>query len=311
MAQSEAVSGVHSYLLYGKESTYNTAVTTNTHLGLITSFKPNINNNMIEQRGFAGSSTGGRSVVNYVAGVLELGGTIDFDVIRWNFLEFALGSVAGTYTYSEAAIPPSMTLSLNIDNPGSASTDQEQIYSGAVFDSVTVRSAVGEPVTASATFKASLLVVDTTLSSAVALPSETPFTFVGGAIELPTGSALSNIIDSVEFTINNNFEILTGVGSRLGRSALAKERSYSIKISLKYLSNALLTAALGATTPTATGTPTEYATLKLTYAVGARSCVLTFSGVPLSTFAHIGDLNKVIGEDLEFGAKTLSAVYTA
>jgi hypothetical protein len=313
MANAEAVSGVHSYLLYGKESTYNTAVAVTTHLGLVSSFRHNINNNMQEQRAFVGTTTGGRDIVKFTYGKLELGGSVEFKVINWTFMEYVLGSVSGggPYTYVGAAIPPSMTMAHNIDNPGSAATDREETFSGVVVNSASIRTSVGEPVTASLDWNAGLVVIDTTASSAVALPTSDIYNFSGGSIQLPSGSTLSNIIDSVEVSIANNWDMLYGLGTRLVKAARPKERSYKIKISLKYLDNTLITAALGATTPTATGGPTENATLILTFASATRSMVMTFSGVPMSDFAEIAELNSVIGEDISITAKTLSAVETA
>ena len=310
MANSEAIGGVHSYLLYGAETVYNTAVATTTHLGLLTSFKSSIVNNLTENRGFVGTTTGGRDVVKFTSGKLDLSFTTDMKITNWAFMEYVLGTVAGSdpYTYTGANIPGSLTVAHNVDNPGTTATDLEESYSGSAVDSCSIKSSVGEPVSASMEFKAAKVIVDTTLSSAVALDDEAVYNFAGGSIELPSGSALSNIIDSVDVTIKNNQEILYGVGSRLGQNALPKERNYNLKITLKYLDNDLVTAALGATTPTATGGPTEYATLVLNFVSGDRSMVMTFSGVQMTDFARSVELNNPIGEDISLTAKTLSAV---
>lgn len=309
MANSESVAGVHSYLLYGKETTYNSAVATTAHLGLVQSFRSNINSNLQENRGFVGTTSGGRDVVKFTPGKLELGFSVEFKVTRWNFLEFVLGTVTGSgpYTYTGANLPPSMTVAHNIDNAGSAATDLEETFSGCVIESATIRCSVGEPVTATLDFKSGLVVVDTSLSSAVALPDEEVYNFVGGSIEIPASSTLSNIIDSVEITITNNYDVLYGLGSRLVQNAVPQERKYQIKVSLKYLDNTLVTAALGATTPTDTGTATENATIDLNFVQGNRSMVMTFTGVPMNDFARIANLNQVIGEDFTLFAKSLSA----
>ena len=311
MANSEAISGVQSYLLYGKETTYNTAVSRTLHVGLVTNFKHNINSNMQTNRGLVGTTTGGRKAYSFTAGTLAIESSLDFKATRWDFLEYVLGTASGTgtITYTEANIPPSMTISTNIDNPGSASTDQEVTLSGTVWDSVTIKTSVGEPVMVSASLKSALAVIDTTLSSAVALPSEAVFNFSGASIQLPNASDLTNIVDSLEITIRNNYTMLYGVGSRLARNALPAELDYEIKISLKYLDNALFTAALGATTPTAAGTPTEYADLECTFADGTRSAVFLFGGVPLSDFAQVHELNSAVSEDITLKAKTLTVTY--
>ena len=310
MANSESIGGVHSYVLYGAETVYNTPVAVNTHIGLLNSFKSNIANNLAENRGFVGTTSGGRDVVKFTAGKLDLSGSFDFKITNWAFMEYVLGTVAGSdpYTYTGANIPPSITIAHNIDNPGSSATDLEETHSGTVIESVSIKSAVGEVTSCSVEFKSALAVVDTTLSSQVALDDEDVYNFSGGSIELPSGTDLPNIIDSIDVSIKNNQEILFGVGSRLGVNALPKERNYNIKVSLKYLDNDLITAALGATTPTSDGTPTEYATLVLNFVSGTRSMTMTFSGVPITDFAMTADLNEVIGEDISLTAKTLSAV---
>jgi hypothetical protein len=81
-------------------------------------------------------------------------------------------------------------------------------------------------------------------------------------------------------------------------------------LTLKYLSNTLVTAALGANTPTATGGPTENATVLLTFADGARNIAVTLSGVPMSDFARSIEINTPIGEDISLTAKTISAAET-
>ena len=310
MANSEAIAGVHSYVLYGEETTYNTAVSTDTHFGLITSFKSSINNNMSENRGFKGTTTGGRDVVKFTAGKLEVGFNIDFKVHGWDFMEYVLGTMTGSdpYTYTGADVPTSITVSHNIDNPGAGATDCEEVFSGCMIETVTIKSSVGEPVTCTAEVKASKLIVDTTVSGAQALPDNDVYNFTGGSIEIPGSSTIDNIIDSVEISIKNNVDILYGVGSRLGQSGLPKERSYGIKITLKYLDNDLITKALGAVTPTDTGSPTENATVILNFDSGTKGMVFTFSGVPITDFARMAELNSVIGEDISLTAKTLSAV---
>jgi hypothetical protein len=307
LANSEAISGQNTYLLYGEESAYNTAVAVNTHLGLVKNFKPNINNNIYEARGFTGTTTGGRNVVKFVPGKLELGFTADFDVTRWHFLKYVLGAEGGVgpYTYTEANIPASLTVAHNIDNPGGSAIDREETYSGVVFDTVTIRGSVGQPVSVSADCKAAKVVIDTTVSSAVALPDEDCFSFEGAAIAI--GSIIaSNIINSFEITVKNAWKIMYGLGSRLAVRALPKERSYTLKVNVNYIDNALMTAALGATTPTATGGPTETASVTFTFSKADRSNVMTFTGVPVSQLALMAELNNPYVEDCTLLAKSCS-----
>ena len=57
MANTEKTAGASSYLLYGVESTYGTAASTNDqHIGLITDTTPKINRNVQENRGLKGKT---------------------------------------------------------------------------------------------------------------------------------------------------------------------------------------------------------------------------------------------------------------
>ena len=301
MAQSEGVSGVDSYLLYGEESTYNTAVTADTHFGLIKSFSPRTTNSNNYTRGFVGTTTGGRNVAKVVPGRVENDVSFEMDVTHWDWLEFVLGSVSGVgpYVYAEDDNPSSLTLSRSIVNPGGSATDRDEQWTGAVIDSVTIKATVGEPVSVSVTLKSSGHLFDTTVQSAVALPSVDVFNFSGASIELPNASALTNIIDSVEITISNNYEILYGLGDRRGQNAKARARDYKIKFTVKYLDNDLLQAMLGAASPTATTNPTEYATMEVNFALGGKSCAFLFSTVTFDNLAGKEDVNEIIGEDIE------------
>ena len=310
MANSEAIAGVHSYLLYGQESTYNTAVTATTHFGLVRTFTPKTNNNNKYQRGFKGTTTGGRNAAGKVSGIVDNALTVEMDVINWFFLEYILGAAAGSdpYTYTESDLPPSITIARAIDNPGAAATDRDEIWSGTVIDSVTIKASVGEAVTANFEMKTAGHYFDTTIHSAVALPTVDLYTFAGASIELPSGTSLDNIIESVELTISNNYKMQPGLGSRFNRNALPAERDYKIKISLKYLDNTILQALLGAAVPTGTTEPTEYASLVLNFERGTKSAVFTFATFYFDDLTGKENVNEIIGEDIPGTAFSLSVV---
>jgi len=310
MANTEAVGGVDTFLLYAEESTYNSDPGSGyVHFGHIKRFSHTPSNNMYYGRSFKGTTTGGRDIAKFAAGKLGVTASAEFDVIQWQFLKFVLGSESGTgpYQYSGADVPPSITLHRCIDNPGASATDQDLIITGAVINSCTVRCSVGEQVSCTLDFLGALVAYDTTILGAVALPDRNLFTFAGGSIELPDGSAISNIIDSVEITVSNNYEILYGVGSRLGQNAKPKAREYKIRFTLKYLDNDMLDKLLGASTPTAAGGPTESATIALKFEEGDKSCDFVFSGFVFDEGTFTDELNEVLTEDLRGTAKTLIA----
>ena len=310
MAQSEGVAGVDSFVLIGQESTFDTEQTTvATHLGLITDFQTSFSNSKTDNFGFKGTTTGGRNVAKVTTGLRAIGNTISMNVINWEFLEYVLGSKSGsgTITYSESNLPPSFTMHRCIDNPGAASTDQDAIWTGSVVDSVTIRCSVGNPVEVSLNTKSAYRKNDTTILSEVALPSVDLFTFAGADVELPNGSSLPNIIDSVEITIANNFNIHGGLGSVHGKKALAEERNYTIKFSVKYLNNDLIEALMGGATPGDDAAPTEYATIECNFVKGGDSLALLFNTFVFDDGQGREQVNKPIDEELTGTASSCTA----
>jgi hypothetical protein len=311
MANAEKVAGVQSYFLYGAETTYGTGVTPDSHFGIVTSIRPDIKNNLLTSRGFRGTSTGGRNIAKVVGGKVETTMGIDFEPQVWDWLVYVLGGArtgAGTagspYSYPEADTVGSLTLSHNIDN---ATTDREMKYLGMLVDTCTIKCAVGEKVTVSLDFVGGIPVKDATLASTVALNSGDVYTFAGGSIEVPNGSALPNIIDSVEITIKNNAETKYGLGSRLGRAGLVKERDYSVKFTVNYIDETIIDLVLGsATGPTATTNPTRSATLAVKFTNGANKYVdFVFTGATFDGWTEGAEANDMLTEDVTATCESL------
>lgn len=310
MANSEAMAGIDSYILTGEETVYNTEQTTvNQHFGILKNFKAKIENGNTYSRGFVGTTTGGRNIAKTIPGKIAHKLSVDFDVINWSFLKYLLGSSSGTgtITYSEDDHPPSMTLHRPIVNPGASATNQDGIWTGVVVNSITIKASVGEPISISAELLGAHRELDTSVISKVALPSVDVFSFVGADIELPNGTSIPNIIDSVEITITNNFEMLYGCGGREARNAKAGNRDYKIKFSVKYLNNDLITAVQGAAQPTTTTNPTEYATIEFNFVNGSKSCALLFNTFTFDDHAGNEEHANPIGEDLSGTAVSCTA----
>jgi len=308
MANSEAIAGVHSFLLYKKETAFNTAVVADTHFGIVKSFTPKSSNTNTYSRGFKGTTTGGRAVAKILPGKAEFTSSVEFDVVNWAFLEFVLGTVAGSdpYTYTMAALPSSFTLVRSIDNPGGSATDRDEIWSGSVINSATIKVAVGEPVSVSLEIMSAGHMFDTTIHSAVALPSVDVYSFAGADIELPNATALDNIIDSMEITITNNFKAIGGLGDRRAKNMLPEGLDYKIKFSVKYLDNTLLEYLLGAAEPGATTTPTENATIECNFVNGDKSAKLLFTTFTFDDISGKENVTEAIGEDLSGTAVSLT-----
>jgi len=120
MANSAKVAGVDSYILYTKEATYGTPIsTTTTSLSYIQSFSPSVKNNVISTRGFVGSAGDARAIQKFVPGPLDVTWSMDVIPNGFDMFRYALGTsvvTGSTYTYSKANVPPSFTMSHNVDN---------------------------------------------------------------------------------------------------------------------------------------------------------------------------------------------------
>ncbi len=293
-------SGINTYVLYGEESTHKTGVTPATHFGLDTNFAASLNNNLNGRRGFKGSSTSGRDVQKFVSGRVDYDLTIDFDLNDPSFLEFVLGDKT-TSTYSGADTPSSLTIANAMDND---TTDRNEVYTGCVFDSMTIRGAMNEPITVSLAGKAATMDYTSTLETNTALNSNAPFTFTEATFELPNGSTINNIVESFEVTVNNNNTMLFG-SSREAVNYVPGARSYTLRISTKYVDDDLLNKALGGTT-VATDEPTQNATIEIVL-TRPNNDTLTITGTiaPISTYNLSAQLNNPVGEEIELSIETM------
>lgn len=302
----ETIAGVNSYLLYSEETTYGTPVAATSMLGIITSFKPTVENNLSLRYGFQGTATTARQAVKTIAGTLDVSWSTDFDVQNFKFLKAVLGSSSGSnpIVYSPADSIPSLTLTNNINNPGSGATVREETYPGSVIESCNIRCATGEAVTCSLDGMSQKITYDAVLSTVKAISTDDVYTFAGASIQFPTGATLTNVIDSADITIKNNNVMLKGLGSRLTQRAKQRQLAYDIKFTLKYLDDTLINAALGSATMVGTTNPTD-TTITMVFANGSRSATFTFTGVKIN-WGETLTQNEVITEDITANARTLS-----
>lgn len=293
--------GSKSYILWDIETTYNTAVASTQHFGLDANFEHNFKNNMKSNKGFKGSTSGGRDTSKFTSGKAEHDLSIAFDLNSDAFLESVLGTV-GTGTYSGTDFPPSLTIIHGIDN---VATDRDEVYSGCVIDTCSIKGAEGEPVTCNLSIKAGKLTYDSTLTSNTALTDAAPYTFSESVFELPAASAITNIINDFEITIENNWTMHFGT-SRTATAVTPGARNYRIRLSTKYIDDSLLNKAFGGTSP-AVDTPTQNATFKIVL-TRPDNATLTFNFVlaPIESYSLKAALNEPIGEDIELIASSLT-----
>ncbi|NCD00110.1 MAG: hypothetical protein EOL95_10470 [Bacteroidia bacterium] len=301
MANVPKTAGISSYVLWGKETNFKTAATTDSHFGLDTNFSANLSNNLNARRGMKGSATSGRDVQKFIAGKSVYNITMEFDLNDPSFLEHLLGDKTGS-AYSGADIPSSLTIANCIDND---TTDRDEIYTGVVLDSATIRGAEGEPITVNLSAIAATMDKDTTLTSNVAINSNSPFTFTEATFELPNGTAINNIVESFELTVNNNYTMLYG-SNREAQNYVPGAREYSLKLSTKYVDDGLLEKALGGST-IAADEPTQNATVEILL-TRPNNDTLTILGTvaPIDNYSLSAQLNNPIGEDIDIRIQTMT-----
>lgn len=311
MAQLESVAGVDSYVLIGKQTAFGSEqATCDQHIGLITSFKPTVSNSATYTRGFKGTTTGGRNVAKIIPGTVTHRVSIEMNVINWNFMEYVLGgkSGSGTVTYAETDQPPFFTMHRCIVNPGSASTNRDEIWIDCFIESVTIKSAVGEVVTVSLDIMATQRKYDSTVVSAVALPTVEVYNFVYSTISVG-GSSVDHIIDSEEVTITNGAKTAPGLGSRFVRTIRAAERDYKLKHTVKYKDEFFVSKVLGSATPTGTTQPTSNTNIVLVFGNNnAKTMTITFTTVVYDDLNNNEEVGSIIGEDLSATAISCGAV---
>lgn len=308
MANTQKISGIDSYLLYTKETTYGSPIgTTTSNWSYIQSFNPTIKNNMIATRGFVGSAGDARAVQKFSPGQLDISWSMDLIPNDFSFMEYVLGSattVGSTATYATIDRPPSFTMTNNIDN---VTTDRQETYAGCIINALTLRASVGEAVTISLAGISSLVQYDSSLIANQANATDDVWTFQHGTLNLD--GAVSNIIDSIELTVGNNWEVKYGLGSRLVQTAVPKARDISLRFTVKYLDDTLYGQLLGASTPTGTGSPTAVASTVLTFTKGNKSLTITLSNGFIEEFTGTNNLNDLIGEDFTLNAKSIGIVH--
>ena len=294
--------GSRSYIIYAAETTYGTAAATpNLHFGLETNFEPSLKNNMKAHKGFKGSATGGRDTLKYTAGKAELEFNLDFDLNNDVFLEHVLGTkTMGVYTGAD--FPKSITVAHAIDN---VDTDRDEIYKGCVINTCSIKGAEGEPVTCSLSLKAADMAKDASLTANTALTDAAPYTFSESTFELPNGTALTNIINDFEISIENNWTMHFGT-SRKATAVTPGERNYRIKLSTKYVDDSLIEKAYGGTS-IAADTPTQNATFEIVL-TRPDNATLTFlfTLAPIDSYNLKAAINEPISESVDIMAASLT-----
>jgi len=308
MANTEKTGGADSYLLYGVETTYGTAASTiDQHIGLVQNTTPKINRNIQENVGLKGTTTGGQETAKYTLGVADTGLPVEFNAFNWDIMQYVLGARTGTgssgdpYIYTRDNQVSSLTFASNIEND---TTDRDFQVLGAKVGTMTIRAAVGEPVSVTSDWLSGKILKDTTNTTPVALPTNEIMNFTGADLEIPDAASITNIIDSIEIVINRGTELFPGVGSDTARNALFKKFELRINFTVKYLDETLIELVMGGNSVLTTISET---TLTAVFDNGTnRTADWAFSGVVFPEYENPNTPNEILTEGITAFARSLT-----
>lgn len=317
------VSGAFTTVKYDWETSFGTGGTANKPFGWGTKITVNRNNNLERIYG-----VGSRNSAYTVAKKFEGTMTIDFTLGNGYWLQSVIGDVSDgtagslkTHTFAETNNPKTMTITMGTDL---GDNDMVTTFTGVVVNSAKITMAVGEAV--KVTLDCMYKTESTAFTGTFADVTDTycdPMTFAFGTITYAgqtMGNTYSGQVQSIELTINNNTELIYGVGSRLTQQRTNKTREYNIRMTYAVTSVAnsadVFENFMGDTaTPVipATGNITGV-NLVLTLDNGLtttsqRTLVFTFTAAKtfLNTSAMVFDVGEILKDDVDGFAESLSS----
>lgn len=300
--------GVHSYLIYGAETTFKTAGTLDKNFGIVNNFSADVKNSLNERRGFANTSASGRRIRAFAPGERSYDLSIDWDVTDFAFMEHVLGAVSGTTTktYVDDDAVDSISIGNELDN---VNVDRENWFTGCCYDSVTLKAAINEPLNCSAKLTAAHGSFDATLTSKIAASAVGPYTFVGAVFELPNATAIVNIVESFDISINNNYTYLRGSAREIA-AATKGALDITMKFSTAYVDDSFYTKTLGSDGVSSVTAPTENATVEITLTRGSSNVIILGTLAPIESYNLAQQLNSPVKEDITLKLQWISVAET-
>lgn len=273
MAQTVGTGSV-SYVRYGYEATYNTSPgdgSLDTYFGHNVKFSATPKNNIERIPDF-----NTRNFTSYAAKKFEGTFTVDFQVSNFWFMKGLIGTPATTgsgpytHTYTENNLPASATIQSSEEL---GDTDSERTFTGCVFDKLTLNMNTGDVITGKIDGFYAKEVKDSTLNATGnAQDTEDVFTFAQASLEYPNAT-VKNRVQSLDYTLSNNAELIWGLGSRLATARAHKTRVHEFRMSrIREADADILDSFYGSTTTLEDpGTPANVASLDLIISNGDTS----------------------------------------
>lgn len=302
------IAGVKSWVKYGWETTFGqTATTIDKSFGHGVRITTLTRRNNLERVFALGARNAQKLLVRKFEGVK----TIEFQLANPWFFKAVMGTVTTTgsgpytHTFSESDVLPSIT----IENDIATDTPSVAKLLGAKVATCVLTATVGEAVRVRLDVPYVNEIFSSTTSSPVAETFEI-MTFAQGTLEMPMGTTVG-LVQNVEVTIANNGEILWALGSRFGQQNVAKQREYTIRMSVAFQDSATILQKFYGGTSGPVTSPAETATLNLIFDNGLtgtnqRQVKLAFTGIQFDEESLAQDPTAVILEDAVAFARNLT-----
>jgi len=305
-------SGYASYVNYGYEATYGTAVAGTRTFGHGVKITHTRKNNLERIYGLGDRNFSAKATKQF-----EGTASVEFVMSNASFLRAVLGDVtdggSGPYThsYAETNRIPSFTICAGTE----LGTDDEVVtLKGCKVNTATITAVVNEV----AKVRLECLYQNETLATSgigsQVLEVESPFVFSEGAVKIG-GSTIGNV-QSIELTINNSLESLFGLGSRFKTAEVEKQREYNVRMTIAFSDvSVLLEKFFGNSSGPATNDVASAGTLDLTFNNGLsstdeREIAFSFATLFFDTETLPKSVTDVLKEDVEGFANTCSVVWT-
>lgn len=297
--------GFNVGVMYGVESTYGTAATRNTSLGVVTSIAPTITNNNIVIRGIGQ----GRDVVNIMPGPLDVALSINTQVWDFDILKAFIGPLTGAgssgnkYTITEANNVGTTTstdiVPLSIEVLSNESTDDVDVYEGCIGQSFSLNMTQGAPLIGTFNFICED-VTSSTSATAYTPTSTAPYIFTGATFKWGASPSTVAKVESAVINYSNNLYVYRSLGSRFINQPEATDRDYTFSVTA-IMTDAIATSlrddAYGQANSPADGAGGEFTSrsLHLTFSDGASG---KQADIKLAN-CIIEDISKPVGSTRE------------
>lgn len=305
-----SVSGIYSYIEYGKQSNFTTTLSAGAAtraFGMdqkVTSFSidegkfdlGDLNTSAVQK--FAFGSFAGSLGVEYV-----LSNPWGFDAVLGLTSSANVGGVV-THTYDVAKTVNTYGAELGVDT----TTDRVIQLQQMTIRDKSISAAVGELVRVrdNYTFGKTAPPAGTALDSSVVTDDITyPYTFVSATLENPSGTPLAEV-QSFELSMNPNIRHVMGPNSQYSVNAYKGKLELSGKFVITVVDNTWWNNVRARAEPSNN-------TLKMKFTNGLtstneRSIAITLTGLGLGNLNMALDPNELVTEEIPFSARTVQVV---